>query len=77
MELMIFEWLAYAVPILLLLLLLFASVWIFREYERGVIFTLGRFTRVGGPGWSSSSPSSSRRCVPTCACSSRTCRRRT
>jgi regulator of protease activity HflC (stomatin/prohibitin superfamily) len=50
MELMVFDWLAFAVPILLILLLLFASVWIFREYERGVVFTLGRYTRVAGPG---------------------------
>ena len=47
---MIFDWLAYAVPIALLLLLLFAAIWIFREYERGVVFTLGRYTKVAGPG---------------------------
>jgi len=29
---------------------LFSAVWIFREYERGVVFTLGRFQRVKGPG---------------------------
>lgn len=41
----------------LLIFLAFLAVWflasairIFREYERGVIFTLGRFTRVAGPG---------------------------
>ena len=50
MEPMIFDWLAYAVPVALLLLLLFAAIWIFREYERGVVFTLGRYTRVAGPG---------------------------
>jgi regulator of protease activity HflC (stomatin/prohibitin superfamily) len=27
------------------------AIRIMREYERGVIFTLGRFTRVGGPGF--------------------------
>ncbi len=27
-----------------------SAVRIFREYERGVVFTLGRFTRVAGPG---------------------------
>jgi regulator of protease activity HflC (stomatin/prohibitin superfamily) len=47
---MIFDWIVYAVPVLLLLLLLFAAIWIFREYERGVVFTLGRYTRVAGPG---------------------------
>lgn len=40
--------------LLLLLLisvgLLTASIYIFREYERGVVFTLGRFTAVRGPG---------------------------
>jgi regulator of protease activity HflC (stomatin/prohibitin superfamily) len=28
----------------------FAAIWIFREYERGVVFTLGRFWKVKGPG---------------------------
>jgi len=37
--------------ILLLILILFAmSIRILREYERGVVFTLGRFTGVKGPG---------------------------
>ncbi|WLI87936.1 slipin family protein [Massilia sp. R2A-15] len=31
-------------------LLLFSTVWIFREYERGVVFFLGRFYKVMGPG---------------------------
>lgn len=43
--------LAFFSPILvLLLLLLAASIRILREYERGVVFTLGRFTGVKGPG---------------------------
>jgi regulator of protease activity HflC (stomatin/prohibitin superfamily) len=40
-----------------LIFLLFIAIWlfflavrIFREYERGVVFTLGRFSRVAGPG---------------------------
>ncbi len=40
-----------------LIFLAFIALWflasairIFREYERGVVFTLGRFTRVAGPG---------------------------
>jgi len=38
-------------PILILIVVLFAlSIRILREYERGVIFTLGRFTGVKGPG---------------------------
>ena len=28
----------------------FSAIWIFREYERGVVFTLGRFWKVKGPG---------------------------
>ena len=36
--------------IALLIALVAASIRIFREYERGVIFTLGRFTSVKGPG---------------------------
>jgi len=38
------------VLLVLLVVLLVAAIWIFREYERGVVFTLGRFTRVAGPG---------------------------
>src|ERR1700758_5157462 len=34
----------------LVLLFLYASIKILREYERGVVFTLGRFTGVKGPG---------------------------
>ena len=38
-------------PLLVLLIfLVVASVKILREYERGVIFLLGRFWRVKGPG---------------------------
>ncbi|WP_374615048.1 slipin family protein [Sphingorhabdus sp.] len=43
--------LAYYVPaIALVLLFLSAAIKILREYQRGVIFTLGRFTGVKGPG---------------------------
>ncbi len=34
----------------LVLIFLYASIKILREYERGVVFTLGRFTGVKGPG---------------------------
>lgn len=34
----------------ILILFLFAAIYIFQEYERGVIFTLGRFSRVTNPG---------------------------
>jgi regulator of protease activity HflC (stomatin/prohibitin superfamily) len=43
--------LAFYLPlVLLLLVLLTASIKILREYQRGVVFTLGRFTGVKGPG---------------------------
>lgn len=38
------------VLIALILIILFTAINILREYERGVIFTLGRFWRVKGPG---------------------------
>ena len=41
----------FFLPVLLLIVILVAlSVRILREYERGVVFTLGRFTAVKGPG---------------------------
>jgi len=36
--------------VVIILLVLFNSLKILREYQRGVIFTLGRFTKVKGPG---------------------------
>ena len=43
--------LGFYLPIILAaLLFLFASIKVLREYERGVVFTLGRFTGVKGPG---------------------------
>jgi regulator of protease activity HflC (stomatin/prohibitin superfamily) len=43
--------LAFYVPVIVLgLLLLAAAIKILREYQRGVVFTLGRFTGVKGPG---------------------------
>ncbi|MGH8336819.1 MAG: SPFH domain-containing protein, partial [Gammaproteobacteria bacterium] len=44
-----FPWLWFVI-LVLVLGLLSASFRIFREYERGVVFTLGRFWRVKGPG---------------------------
>jgi len=41
---------AYLVPVVLLILLLLASVRILPEYRRGVVFFLGRFQDVKGPG---------------------------
>ncbi|MCT7377089.1 slipin family protein [Chelativorans salis] len=40
----------YAVLIVILLFILASAIKILREYERGVVFTLGRFTAVKGPG---------------------------
>jgi regulator of protease activity HflC (stomatin/prohibitin superfamily) len=45
-----FDYLAYGILVLLVLGLLSTSIRVLREYERGVIFTLGRFTGVKGPG---------------------------
>lgn len=38
------------VPIVIILLILASAIKILREYERGVVFTLGRFWGVKGPG---------------------------
>ncbi|MES0827062.1 slipin family protein [Ruegeria sp. SCP11] len=51
MEAFQFEWIAYLILMVLVFLFLQAAIYIFREYERGVLFTLGRFTRVTGPGF--------------------------
>ena len=40
----------YFVPILIALIVLASAIKVLREYERGVVFTLGRFTSVKGPG---------------------------
>jgi regulator of protease activity HflC (stomatin/prohibitin superfamily) len=42
--------LVFIIPALVLLWLLATAIRILREYERGVVFTLGRFSRVAGPG---------------------------
>jgi len=38
------------VPVVILLFLVFSAIRILNEYERGVIFTLGRYTATRGPG---------------------------
>ncbi len=38
------------IPIVAVILFLLSAIRILNEYERAVIFTLGRFTRVAGPG---------------------------
>ncbi len=40
-----------AAVVALIVFILAQAIFIFREYERGVMFTLGRFTRVCGPGF--------------------------
>ena len=44
----------FGVVIVLLAALIFSSLRILREYQRGVIFQLGRFWKVKGPGCTSS-----------------------
>ena len=44
------DFLAYVLPIVVLVILVAYSVRILREYERGVVFTLGRLQGVKGPG---------------------------
>jgi regulator of protease activity HflC (stomatin/prohibitin superfamily) len=40
----------YVAAIALVAVLLWSTFWVLREYQRGVIFTLGRFWKVKGPG---------------------------
>jgi regulator of protease activity HflC (stomatin/prohibitin superfamily) len=47
---MIFNYVAYLILALLIIGFLAAAIRVLREYERGVVFTLGRFTGVKGPG---------------------------
>lgn len=47
---MMISWLVYLVIALFAIIIFGAAIRIFREYERGVMFTLGRFTGVKGPG---------------------------
>ena len=45
-----FDFASYLVPLIVILVILASAFKILREYERGVIFTLGRFWKVKGPG---------------------------
>jgi regulator of protease activity HflC (stomatin/prohibitin superfamily) len=51
MDVMVLDWVFYVGGAALVIWILSAAIYIFREYERGVMFTLGRFTRVCGPGF--------------------------
>src|SRR5581483_5357213 len=42
--------LGFAVPLLIVVVLLFSSIRVLREYERAVVFLLGRLWKVKGPG---------------------------
>ena len=48
---MLFNAIAAAVTAILVIAFLTQAIWILREYERGVVYTLGRFTSVTGPGF--------------------------
>jgi regulator of protease activity HflC (stomatin/prohibitin superfamily) len=47
---MLFDYLSYLLLVVLVIMFLATAIRILREYERGIIFTLGRFTGVKGPG---------------------------
>lgn len=47
---MLFDLVSWLVPVLAVIFVLASAIRILREYERGVIFTLGRFQGVKGPG---------------------------
>ncbi|MGN1290327.1 MAG: SPFH domain-containing protein, partial [Bradyrhizobium sp.] len=47
---MMLDYFTYGAVALLVIIFLTQAVRVLREYERGVIFTLGRFTGVKGPG---------------------------
>ena len=42
--------LEYIIPVLLLFAIIISAIRILKEYQRGVIFFLGRFQKVKGPG---------------------------
>jgi regulator of protease activity HflC (stomatin/prohibitin superfamily) len=47
---MTIDYLTYLLLTLIVVVFLYSSIRILREYQRGVVFTLGRFTGVKGPG---------------------------
>jgi regulator of protease activity HflC (stomatin/prohibitin superfamily) len=47
---MMLDYITYLVLALIVILFLSSAIRILREYQRGVVFTLGRFTGVKGPG---------------------------
>ena len=47
---MMFDYLSYLLLVVVVVMFLATAIRILREYERGIVFTLGRFTGVKGPG---------------------------
>ena len=47
---MMLDYLTYLLIAVLIVMFLSSAIRILREYERGIVFTLGRFTGVKGPG---------------------------
>ena len=47
---MMFDYLAYLLLAALAVAFFVSAIRVLREYQRGVVFTLGRFTGVKGPG---------------------------
>ena len=47
---MIISWVVYLVVAAFVIAIVGSALRVLREYERGVMFTLGRFTGVKGPG---------------------------
>lgn len=67
---------SFLVLLVLVVGLLASAFRILREYERGVVFMLGRFWKVKGPGLIMIIPGCSRWCGSTCAPWCWTCRLR-
>ena len=68
---------AAAVIAAVALTFIWSSIRILREYERGVVFTLGRYTGTKGPGLFLLVPFLQQMVRSICASSSTRCRRRT
>jgi regulator of protease activity HflC (stomatin/prohibitin superfamily) len=47
---MMLDYIAYSLLAIIVIAFLSSAIRILREYERGIVFTLGRFTGVKGPG---------------------------
>ena len=67
----------WVIPVVVLLLLVFPAIRVLREYERAVVFQLGRFWKVKGPGLILVIPVIQQAVGSICASGSPTCRPRT